>query len=164
MPILATYQEGIRVFEQRGRASVAEGSKDPITKVFYAIDQNGGGPLGSIRETITWMEDQIWTYEYLGSEEFCGTLTGPLHYLLGDLDQFKEALEEPDPEEMYDEEDAEASQSTDLTQDPGVELGSPQDQDMGPVLPDPGVGLGSPTDQDMNSRRNVELGSPWTPT
>ena len=34
---------------------------------------------------------------------------------------------------------------------------------MNPVSPDPGVEFGSPTDQDMNPGKGVELGSPLNP-
>ena len=55
MPVISAYSDGILAFEARMNVSFAESTRDPITALFFEIDQNGKHPLGSVKKVLDWI-------------------------------------------------------------------------------------------------------------
>ena len=96
--------------------SFAEGTEDPITALFFEIDQNGKHPLGSVKKVLDWINVDLWTWDYMRTQEFCDNLSWPMTRVYKKLTAIQERLAAPLPEEVYEEEE-ESVRSSNVTQD-----------------------------------------------
>ena len=52
MPVISAFSDGIQAFEKRMAVSFEEEATDPITILFFDVDQNARHSLGSVRKVL----------------------------------------------------------------------------------------------------------------
>ncbi len=78
MPVVSAFADGIEAFVKRMAFSFEEGTSDPITILFFDVDQNRRHSLGSVKKVLDWINEDFWSWEYFPTNEFCENLSWPM--------------------------------------------------------------------------------------
>ena len=118
------------------------------------MDQNERHALQTVKRVMDWVQNDLGPWGYLNTQSFLDNLYWPLKRVYLRLLEIKEKLDEPPPEMVYDDE-----VSSNITQDPGLEHGSPQDHEMTDAAHDSDHDLNQsqPLDPDMTATSMIPL-------
>ena len=123
--VIVAFGDGCIAFEDRIELSLVPGADDPITKVFFEMDQNERHALQTVKRVMDWIQHDLGAWGYLSTQLFLDQLYWPIKRMYIKLVDLKAKLDEPPPEIVYDD-----SSDSNVTQDPGLGHGSPRDHEM----------------------------------